>query len=386
MRHRLSSSRLRVRLHTMKRVPYIPPSWAASLSTPKSGRVPFAALPTPVVPWACPLLDDLGIEWWIKRDDFSGVEMSGNKARKLEFLMAEALDGGHDCVVTIGGLQSNHCRATAAAARQVGLEPHLVLLVRDKELDNEVGLTGNLMVERMLGARLHLCAGSDYLRYGGDLAAMDKLNAAAAAQLSALGRKPYVVPVGGTTPTGSWGYINAVQELIEQMKPQQPPATTVPGFDHIVVAAGSGGTAAGLALGVHLSPLTAQLHAVNVQHKPEAYYDIIDTEAAGMGSSAPPGSAREWLSIYDGGRLGYGVTNKEELEMIARVGAASGVLLDHVYTGKALFHFAEHARSNPEQFRGKRILFWHTGGLPGLQARSQELLGLLEPAVRLRLP
>ena len=116
----------------------------------------------------------------------------------------------------------------------------------------------------------------------------------------------------------------------------------------------------------------------DVQHKPEAYYDIIDTEAAGMGSSAPPGSAREWLSIYDGGRLGYGITNKEELEMIARVGAASGVLLDHVYTGKALFHFAEHARSNPEQFRGKRILFWHTGGLPGLEARSQELVGLVE--------
>jgi D-cysteine desulfhydrase len=253
----------------MKRVPYVPPSWAASLSVPKAGRVPFAALPTPVMQWACPALSDLGVEWWIKRDDCSGVEMSGNKARKLEFLMAEALDGGHDCVVTIGGLQSNHCRATAAAARQVGLEPHLVLLVRDKDIENEVGMTGNLMVERMLGARLHLCAASDYLRYGGDLAAMDKLNAAAAAELAAGGRRPYVVPVGGTTPVGTWGYIKAVEELCEQLA--QPPASgggtpAPPPFDHVVVAAGSGGTAAGLALGMRLSPLSASLHAVNVQH------------------------------------------------------------------------------------------------------------------------
>ena len=90
-------------VHHMKRVAYVPPSWAAGLNAPTAGRVPFAALPTPVVPWACPVLSELGVEWWIKRDDCSGIEMSGNKARKLEFLMAEALAGGHDCVVTIGG-------------------------------------------------------------------------------------------------------------------------------------------------------------------------------------------------------------------------------------------------------------------------------------------
>ena len=153
----------------MKRVPFIAPSWAASLTAPTAGRVPFAALPTPVLPWACPALAELGVEWWIKRDDWTGIEMSGNKARKLEFLMAEALAGGHDCVVTIGGVQSNHCRATAAAARLVGLEPHLVLVVRDREIESEVGMAGNLLVERLLGSQLHLCAVTDYLRYGGDL-------------------------------------------------------------------------------------------------------------------------------------------------------------------------------------------------------------------------
>ena len=127
------------------------------------------------------------------------------------------------------GVQSNHCRATAAAARLVGLEPHLVLVLRDREIDtevgfglglglanpnpdpdpnpnpnpNQVGLAGNLLVERLLGSQLHLCAASDYLRYGGDLGAMDRINAAAAAQLTAEGRRPYVIPVGGTTPTGT---------------------------------------------------------------------------------------------------------------------------------------------------------------------------------------
>ena len=203
--------RLAMALRSM-RAAYRPPSWAHHLVPPAHGRIPLAHLPTPLMPWACPELAELGVEWWIKRDDASGVEMSGNKARKLEFLMAEAVAGDYDCVVTIGGLQSNHCRATAAAARLVGLEPHLVVLVRDREVNDEVGLRGNLMIDRLLGAKLHVCTGSDYLRYGGDLGAMDKLNAAAAAELVKQGRKPYVVPVGGTTPVGSWGCERPIED------------------------------------------------------------------------------------------------------------------------------------------------------------------------------
>ena len=188
-------------------------------------------------------------------------------------------------------MQSNHCRATAAAARLVGLEPHLVLVLRDREIDTEIGLVGNLLVERLLGSQLHLCAASDYLRYGGDLGAMDQINAAAAAQLAAEGRRPYVIPVGGTTPTGTWGYIEAVHELCAQIQPRPPPApAALPHFDHVIVAAGSGGTAAGLALGCRLSPLAATLHAVNVQHKPEAYYDLIDKEATLLGATSELGA------------------------------------------------------------------------------------------------
>ena len=108
-------------LHRPRFVPFQPPAWAKHLVPPPNGRVALAHLPTPCVPWACPELHDLGIEWWIKRDDLTGAELTGNKARKLEFLMADALARKCDTVVTIGGLQSNHCRATAAAARLVGV-------------------------------------------------------------------------------------------------------------------------------------------------------------------------------------------------------------------------------------------------------------------------
>lgn len=124
----------------LKHVLFVPPAWAAHLKPPLHGRVILGHLPTPVMPWACPALRELGVRWSIKRDDLAGAELSGNKVRKLELLMADALAGGHDCVVTVGGLQSNHCRATAAAARLVGLEAHLVLLVADHAAGDDPGM------------------------------------------------------------------------------------------------------------------------------------------------------------------------------------------------------------------------------------------------------
>ena len=384
----------------LRTIPFNPPSWAKTLLVPTHGRLPIARLPTPVIPWNCGELSDLGVEWWIKRDDLTGNELSGNKARKLELLMAEALGLGCDTVVTIGGVQSNHCRATAAAARLAGLEPHVVLLVRDRAINEEVGLGGNLLVERMLGTKLHLCAAKHYVKNGGDLAAMDKLNEAAAAKLRKQGKRPFVIPVGGTCPTGTWGYLHAVEELRRQQQSPPPSSTAdssaVPSsFDHIVVACGSGGTAAGLALGMRMSGMSVNtaLHAVNVQHTPSSFYNLIDNEARAMGVTeadhASLGPSTEWLNIIDGGRLGYGNTDKEELQSILRVASSSGVLLDHTYTGKALHHFCAHARAHPETFRGSKVLFWHTGGLPGLAAQEAELLkdgsGLVEKPERLEL-
>jgi len=202
----------------LQRLSYTPPPWASALAAPTHGRIKLGHLPTPLMRWACGALSELGVRWSIKRDDLSGNELSGNKVRKLEFLMAEAVAGGHDCVVTIGGVQSNHCRATAAAARLVGLDAHLVLLVRDKSFGDEPGLQGNLLLDRLLGATLHLCSGSDYLRQGGDLAAMNRINEQVAAELRRQGRVPYIVPVGGTTPLGTWGYLSAVEELRQQLQ------------------------------------------------------------------------------------------------------------------------------------------------------------------------
>ena len=372
----------------LQRVPYAPPAWAANLTPPENGRVRLGHLPTPIMPWNCPALRDLGVTWLIKRDDMSGVELSGNKVRKLEYLMAEALAKGHDSVVTVGGLQSNHCRATAAAARLVGLDAHLALLVSDRDADADPGLQGNLLLDRMLGATLHLCVASDYFRLGGDLAAMDKLNEIVADQLRAQGKNPYVVPVGGTCPLGAWGYLSAVDELTQQMS-QGGQGSGAAEFDAIVFAAGSGGTATGIALGCRLAQIPAEVHAVNVQHSPEVYYASIQSEAEALGATVErDGRSEQWLSLHDGGKIGYARTDPEQLGFIREVAAGSGVVLDHVYTGKALYQFCEEARKEPERWRGKRILFWHTGGLLGLYATAPQLGELMPKAAvqRIRLP
>jgi len=347
----------------LQRLSYTPPPWASALAAPTHGRIKLGHLPTPLMRWACGALSELGVRWSIKRDDLSGNELSGNKVRKLEFLMAEAVAGGHDCVVTIGGVQSNHCRATAAAARLVGLDAHLVLLVRDKSFGDEPGLQGNLLLDRLLGATLHLCSGSDYLRQGGDLAAMNRINEQVAAELRRQGRVPYIVPVGGTTPLGTWGYLSAVEELRQQLQPEEAAAAveevaTFDPIDHIVFAVGSGGTAAGLALGSRLAGLRPQLHGVAIHHSPEHFYELIDAEVSELSGGSFEACAREMLAIYPGAGAGYGVSTPELMAFCAETARESGVLLDPTYSGKALYYFAQAARAQPERFRGKHILFW----------------------------
>eukprot|EP00962_Isochrysis_galbana_P043196 scaffold16378_cov112-Isochrysis_galbana.AAC.5 len=195
----------------LSRVPFRPPSWAQSLRAP-SERIVLGHMPTPLMPWACPELQELGVRWVIKRDDMTGLELSGNKVRKLEFLMRDALAAGCDCVITIGGIQSNHCRATAAAARLVGLEPHLILRCPAGEVDGDPGLVGNLLLDRMLGATLHLVTIGEYATRGQAV-----LTAALAGRLAAQGRRPYVIPVGGSNALGTWGYLDAVEELRRQV-------------------------------------------------------------------------------------------------------------------------------------------------------------------------
>ena len=304
-------------------LPYQPPSWAKDvlLETPVQGRLRLANLPTPLYRLGFPATTSetklpnefQNMHLFIKRDDSTGgVELGGNKIRKLEFLMADALSKGCDSVITIGGTQSNHCRATAAAARMLGMEPHLILRTKkkqttkkskeegDDETKDDVGLVGNLLLDRMVGSQLYTCTPGEYGRVG---------STALVARLqkhlrSAHGKNPYPIPVGGSNGLGSWGYINAVDELLQQwmslqehMKESSSYSSST--LDHVVFACGSGGTATGIALGLCLafqqsttSPPPV-VHAIGVCDDPDYFYSFVAEIAKEMGLSVPPSSSTD---------------------------------------------------------------------------------------------
>ena len=278
--------------------PYTPPAWVdtVQLAAPSS-RFRLGHLPTPLHAWGLPRVSE-DTEVWIKRDDCTGCELSGNKVRKLEFLLAAAVEQGCDSVITVGGIQSNHCRATAAAARRVGLEPHLILRVEDGEEQADPGLVGNLMLDRMVGARLHLVGGSDFARVGG-WGLCERLQATLRAQ----GKRPYAFPSGGSDALGTWGYVEAVREMRAQAEAAglrclhrrrhlrdhrrrllHHHDTSFAlhrrrSFARVYFGCGSGGTAAGLALAHRLSGWDAagcELVGLGVDDDPEFFYDKID--------------------------------------------------------------------------------------------------------------
>lgn len=225
----------------VQREVYQPPPWTHPLTRPPSERLRLANLPTPIHAVSTTnLFPNNNNPLFVKRDDATaGVELGGNKCRKLEFLLADATktttNNYYDCVVTIGGAQSNHCRATAAAARLVGLQPHLIL----RTTANNCDTTGNLLFDRLAGAHVYTVRPGEYGRVG---------STALVARLCDYLRKtngthPYPIPVGGSNGVGTWGYIEAVEEVMQQGT-----------YDHIVFACGSGGTAAGIALGMRTFP------------------------------------------------------------------------------------------------------------------------------------
>jgi D-cysteine desulfhydrase family pyridoxal phosphate-dependent enzyme len=385
------------------RFDYKPPSWAetAFANVPPFGRLQIANLPTPLYQWTSTprndnkrststllrKLKDLDITMYIKRDDMSGgTETGGNKIRKLEFLLADALARDYKGVVTIGGEQSNHCRATAAAARMVGLEPHLILRTRRADAiqtrnDEDIGYVGNILFGRMVGSSIYTCTPGEYGRVGSQ-----QLVARVCAHLeektpgSSDGADPscyYPIPVGGSNGIGTWGYVNGVDELLSQWNSID---TQPPSLDHVVFACGSGGTAAGIALGMALahgaldddtsSTTTGppQVHAIGVCDNPDYFYGHVAKIADEMGLKLPEGTStesfvRQHMIAHHGKGRGYAVSTPEELDFIADVAMETGVVLDPVYSGKALYHFVTKVLDgeDAEQYRGKNMLFWHTG-------------------------
>ncbi|KAG4118217.1 hypothetical protein ERO13_D11G001200v2 [Gossypium hirsutum] len=348
----------------LSKKPYSPPTWASHLKPIPSHVFSLAHLPTPIHKWNLPNLPQ-NTEVWLKRDDLSGMQLSGNKVRKLEFLLAEAVAQGADCIITIGGIQSNHCRATAVAAKYLNLDSYLILRTSKLLVDKDPGLTGNLLVERFMGTHIQLISKEEYAKIG-SVALTNVLKE----QLLKEGRRPYVIPVGGSNSLGTWGYIEAMREIEEQLQIRSNRVK----FDDIVVACGSGGTIAGLSLGSWLGALKAKVHAFCVCDDPDYFYDFVQDLIDGLQAGV---NARDIVSIINAKGLGYAINTSEELKFVKEVATATGVVLDPVYSGKAAYGMMKDMAENPSRWEGRKVLFVHTGGFLGLFDKVDQMAPLV---------
>jgi D-cysteine desulfhydrase len=324
-------------------------------------RIPLAHGPTPIEP--LPRLgDQLGIELYVKRDDATGFAESGNKVRKLEFLVQDALDHEADTLVTVGALQSNCCRATAAIAARLGLR--CVLGLRG---ECPATADGNLLLARLFGADAVFAAPEDVDQ-------PDALFARLGERVRRAGGRPYVIPESGSNELGVFGYAAMVEELLGQI------AGGAPAPDAIVIAAWSGGSLAGLHLGRALFGLPAEVWGVPVAFGAEAIRDAVWTTVRKAASrfDLDVDVPREAIRLLDGYQgLGRTAVRPEELRVVERAAREAGLLLDPVYTAKAFLGLVDGARQNPGLF-GRRVLFVHTGGGFGLFPFREPLTRLLD--------
>ncbi len=328
----------------------------------KLPRFPLAQLPTPLEELSR-LREALGgpgqvPRLLVKRDDQTGLALGGNKTRKLEYLIADALAAGADIVLTAGAIQSNHCRQTAAAAARAGLDCLLVLGGRSPKLP-----AGNLLLDHLLGAEI-VWTGPE--RRG------ERLDQAAAEQRTR-GRTPYVIPYGGSNPVGAAGYAVAIQEMVAQLEDREL------SVDRIVVASSSGGTQAGMAVGLRATGFTGQLLGIWIDKEKAGeppYRDHLTSIANGTASRLglelvfKPGDFHVNEDYLGAGYAVVGALEREAVRLTAR---QEGLLLDPVYSGRAMGGLIDMIRRgaiSPDE----AVLFWHTGGAPALFAHSEDLL------------
>lgn len=321
--------------------------------------LPIGLLPTPLHRLDR-VSDRLGLDVWVKRDDLSGFALSGNKVRKLRFLLEEAQQQGARAVVTCGGIQSNHCRATAVAARQLGLHPVLLLRgtppTKEDLIADRGALDANLLLDAVLGAEVHWCDRAGY-------AHRDRRMAEIAARLTSDGLPAYVIPEGGSNAVGALGFVEAGQELADQA------AGLGIAPDSLICAVGSGGTLAGLAM----AGLGTQVLGVAVCDD-RAYFrarvEAIAAQAALHSGLSLPATGWDVLDGYQG--RGYALSTPDELRALTALAREEGLLLDPVYSGKAWMALLDLARNQPERL-GRTVVFWHTGGAFGLFGRGSEI-------------
>ncbi|RDE15454.1 MAG: D-cysteine desulfhydrase family protein [Candidatus Thorarchaeota archaeon] len=320
-------------------------------------RTRLAFLPTPLHPMRN-LGKELGLDnLWIKRDDMTGPGFGGNKTRKLEFVIGDAKQQGCDTLVTVGALQSNHCRQTAAAAAAAGMR--CVLLLGGEEPDE---YTGNLLLDAIYGAEIKFFPNEGFLPLNDRLASV-------VTTLEELGLKPYAVPAGAATPIGSLAYAAAIQELKQQLDR----AAFSP--ERIIVATSTGGTLAGMIAGQHMMGLDAEILGLNVYDSADAATSRVRDLLQRMMREYPSLVEKFKPAILIDDRFigeGYAVMGDPERKAIEMFARLEGVLLDPVYTGKAGVGLIQMAMSG-EIPSDSPTLFWHTGGQPALFAYSQEL-------------
>ena len=314
-------------------------------------KLDLAVTPTPFQ-----LLERATEKWgrghrlWVKRDDLTGCTLSGNKVRKLEYITAHAIDTGCDTLITCGGLQSNHCRATALAGAQLGLKVHLLL--RGAEPGE---WEGNFLLDQLAGAEVNCYPKQQYVEEIGDLFAHWQ------AHYANLGSKALAVPTGGSDGIGVWGYIAACEELKRDFAGAGIESA------HIVSATGSGGTQAGLTLGAELHGLPATVWGVNVCDDESYFINKIASDAAEWRERYPSVPETDVTPRVLDGHVGpgYAVATRETFDLIAELTALEGLVLDPVYTGKAFAGMLKELAAG--RFEGvKDIVFIHTGGVFGV--------------------
>ncbi|NLL80839.1 MAG: D-cysteine desulfhydrase family protein [Tissierellia bacterium] len=277
---------------------------------------------------------------YLKRDDFTGTEVSGNKVRKLEYAMAEALNNECDAIITTGALQSNHCRATAAVCAELGLECYLILMGEPNEIE------GNLFLDYFLGANIY---------FENDVDSVSNKMETLFKDLKDKEKKPYIIPMGASNHIGTYGYINAYEEILKQEKDMNIE------FDLISTPVGSGGTYGGLWYGDYINNKNKRILGFAVSETKEYFKETIVNILRELDKDIESFDTIEINDLYVG--QGYGIATDDELEFYLEIGKNEGVIFDPCYTGKGFRGLLREIEKG--NIKEENILFIHTGGLMG---------------------
>jgi L-cysteate sulfo-lyase len=336
-------------------------------------RVKLTHSPTPLE-FAPRLSELLGIELWVKRDDCTGLGGGGNKTRKLEFLLADAQSKGADTLVTLGGIQSNHARQTAAAAAKLGFDCELVLQAVEGTPNSNYANNGNILLDQLFGAKVHTLSYEQDI----ELYAQNLMQ-----QLSDSGRSPYLIPIGGSNSIGSLGYVLCAEEMLTQLNSDtiekvQHGANASAHFDQIVLATGSAGTQAGLLAGLIANNDSTQVLGINVSRPSSEQDPLVQQllEQIVLELNLEPEKVSESMlrsRVNTNGDYygdGYGQVTETMLEAVKTSAKLEGLLLDPVYSGKAMAGLFDLCRKGAIA-SGSRVMFLHTGGSVGLFAYQE---------------